>query len=273
MEELVSIHDGQVLRLDGHFKLPRHVKRFEIRGRKRKRRFIQKVRAMIHGTGTTGFMLRRSRLHGGENGESISAIVREVALGRVRYAQRAEAAGRPVTNGGLFSCLFLDANLTYRHRLRRELAHLFPAETVPLADAGPGVCEADAVDMGGELRVIPLWKRVITADAKHISLTAQKDVLVSVVDADSYKVDINDAVMRWMRPKSTVNPPGMTKFLYHFPPIMWGSCSKSTSDAAPTSPNLRPTEETYPSPQLRRPFVFTSPLQVARLVGLVAHYF
>ncbi len=195
LERLLAIHDGQVVRLDGHFKLQRHVKRY-VWGR-RKRKYAAAGGCLLNSTGTTGFMQRRNRLVGKEKGDTFSETLRDIAGDRIQWALGMAIIGVDVPNDGLFAAVLLDADRTYKHRLRRELAMLFPSQTVLLQDAGPGVSREDAVEIGGSLRVIPLEKCIVGPDAKYISLNVQKCVLCSVVDAEAFKSDVNDAIMRW----------------------------------------------------------------------------
>ena len=195
LEELLAVHDGQVLRIDGNFKLPRHVKLF-VAGRRRAR-YVPVGKAILNCTGTTGFMNRRNALVSGERGDTISAMIAAVAAHRIAWAQAMATAGTPVPNNGLFAAILVDADKTYGNRLRRELASLWPEQAVPLAEAGEGVSKDCAVLIGEEWRTIPLSKCIIAGDAKHISLNVQNQVLCSAVDARTFKQDINDAIMRW----------------------------------------------------------------------------
>lgn len=119
---------------------------------------------------------------------------------RASYSSSQRLLGAPLHNDGLPVCVAIDADRTYKHRIRRTLATLFPQHTVPLEEAGAGVSAAACVEIEGNMRTIPIWKCVVTGDAKHVSLGAQRHVRVFVRDARQIKLDINEAVMRWTKP-------------------------------------------------------------------------
>ena len=201
LERIVAIYDGQIIRIDGNFKLPRHVKKCRAG---QKRRYQPVGRVIINATGTLGFMLRRSQLADEECGDTLSKLLADICKDRRGFAIAMAAAGSPIPNGGLPTAVAIDADATYKHRIRRELGLMFPEETVLLAEAGSDVSPADCVDLGdGQTRVIPVWKCVITGDVKHVSLNVQKEVLSSAVDARTFIADANDAIMRWSRPKAS----------------------------------------------------------------------
>jgi hypothetical protein len=122
LERFVAIHDGQIIRIDGHFKLPRHVKRFATwifprrankgKGRRQTRAvsderkfsalekrvrlqsyFLPAGRVLVSATGTLGFMLRRSMLADEECGDSLVRLLRGIFADRKQFALQMAAAG------------------------------------------------------------------------------------------------------------------------------------------------------------------------------------
>ena len=218
LERISAVHDGQVLRVDGNFKLTRHVKRCVrktiIKRASGKtpaqavkkwgpRRFVQAGKVIVNATGTTGFMLRRNRLANKEDSNSIRAVIRDVCQDRKFYSDSAKVLGEALHNDGLPVCVAIDADQAYKRGIRQELSQLFPAQTVPLADAGGGLTPQDCAVIDGMLRTIPESKCVIIGDAKHVSLGVQKHAKVRFKDCAPFKYDINEAVMRWTKPVAT----------------------------------------------------------------------
>ena len=81
-------------------------------------------------------MLRRSQLADEECGDTLSKLLADICKDRRGFAIAMAAAGSPIPNGGLPTAVAIDADATYKHRIRRELGLMFPGETVLLAEAG-----------------------------------------------------------------------------------------------------------------------------------------
>ena len=80
-----------------------------------------------------------------ECGDTLVALMCDVARDHIRWAQSMAVAGVGVPNGGLMAAMLVDADEAYKYRLRRGLGFLFPLQVLPLEDAGPCVAETSAV--------------------------------------------------------------------------------------------------------------------------------
>jgi hypothetical protein len=105
-----------------------------------------------------------------------------------------------MVNNGFPSAIAIDAVQAYKNRFRRELAARWPEECVSKEEAGPDVSDDACIRVGGALRTIPVWKCVITGDAKHVVFNVEDEIPKTAADAKALAADVNDAVMWWTRP-------------------------------------------------------------------------